>query len=116
MGPEGEEFLPPAKLVDQDLPGGSVAKTLPVNAGDTGLIPEPGRPHMPRSKQAPASQLLSLCSRAHKPRVTTTDPCTPESVHPALCNQRQAHAATKTQHSQINKNYSKKLINRQWYI
>ena len=36
MGPEGEEFLPPAKLVDQDLPGGSVAKTLPVNAGDTG--------------------------------------------------------------------------------
>ena len=26
------------------FPGGSVAKNLPVNAGDVGLIPESGRP------------------------------------------------------------------------
>ena len=27
------------------FPGGSVIKKLPVNAGDTGLIPDPGRSH-----------------------------------------------------------------------
>ena len=27
--------------------GGSVVKSLPANAGDTGLIPGPGRFHMP---------------------------------------------------------------------
>ena len=30
------------------FPGGPVVKDLPVNAGDTGLIPDPGRFHMPR--------------------------------------------------------------------
>jgi len=29
--------------------GGSVVKNPPANAGDTGLIPEPGRSHMPWS-------------------------------------------------------------------
>ena len=29
------------------LPGGSVVKNPPANAGDTGLIPGPGRFHMP---------------------------------------------------------------------
>ena len=29
--------------------GSSVVKNLPANAGDTGLIPGPGKPHMPRS-------------------------------------------------------------------
>ena len=31
----------------RDFPGGSVVKNPPVNAGDTGSIPGPGRPHMP---------------------------------------------------------------------
>ena len=31
------------------LPSGSVVKTLPANAGDTGSIPDPGRSHMPRN-------------------------------------------------------------------
>ena len=31
------------------FPGGSVVKNLPANAGDTGLIPGPGRSHMPWS-------------------------------------------------------------------
>ena len=30
-----------------DFPGGTVGKNLPANAGDTGSIPGPGRPHMP---------------------------------------------------------------------
>ena len=34
---------------DRDLPGGTVVKNLPANAGDTGLSPGPGRFHMPRS-------------------------------------------------------------------
>ena len=32
----------------QDVPGGTVNKSLPANAGDTGLIPGPGKSHMPR--------------------------------------------------------------------
>ena len=32
-----------------DLRGGSVDKNLPARAGDTGLIPGPGRPHRPQS-------------------------------------------------------------------
>ena len=31
------------------FPGGTVVKNLPVNTGDTGLSPGPGRSHMPRS-------------------------------------------------------------------
>ena len=30
----------------QGFPDGSVVKSLPANAGDTGSIPDPGRPHM----------------------------------------------------------------------
>ena len=33
----------------QGFPGGAVVKNPPANAGDTGLIPGPGRSHMPRS-------------------------------------------------------------------
>ena len=32
-----------------DFPGGAVVKTPPANSGDTGLIPGPGRSHMPQS-------------------------------------------------------------------
>jgi len=31
------------------FPGGSVVKNLPVNAGDTSSIPDPGRSHMSQS-------------------------------------------------------------------
>ena len=31
----------------RDFPGGTVVKNLPVNAGDTGASPGPGRSHMP---------------------------------------------------------------------
>ena len=33
----------------EGFPGGAVVKNPPANAGDTGLIPGPGRSHMPRS-------------------------------------------------------------------
>ena len=56
-----------------DLPGGAVVKNLPDNAGDTGSSPGPGRSHMPRSHQASAPQLLSLCSRAREPSLLS--PC-----------------------------------------
>ena len=35
--------------IKQDFPGGPVAKNLPANAGDMGLIPGPGRFYMPQS-------------------------------------------------------------------
>ena len=34
---------------NRDFPGGAVIKNLSANAGDTCLIPGPGRSHMPRS-------------------------------------------------------------------
>ena len=37
------------KVYKQGFPGGTVDKNLPVNAGDTGSVPGPGRSHMPRS-------------------------------------------------------------------
>ena len=33
----------------RDFPGGAVLKNLPAKAGDTGLIPGPGRSHMPQT-------------------------------------------------------------------
>ena len=32
-----------------DFPGGAVVKNPPANAGDMGLVPGPGRSHMPQS-------------------------------------------------------------------
>ena len=35
--------------VPEDFPGGAVLKSPPVNAGDTGSLPGPGKSHMPWS-------------------------------------------------------------------
>ena len=43
----------------EEFPGGEVDKNLPTNAGDTGLIPGPGRVHLPQSNWAHESQLLA---------------------------------------------------------
>ena len=40
----------------QGFPGGSVVKNLPADAGDTGLIPCPGPPHMPQSNAWPCAR------------------------------------------------------------
>ncbi|KAJ8797884.1 hypothetical protein J1605_017086 [Eschrichtius robustus] len=63
---------------NKGFPGGAVIKNPPANAGDRGLSPGPGRPHMLRSSSARAPQLLSLRSRACEPqllspRATTTE-------------------------------------------
>ena len=52
------------KTKETGFPGGSVVKNLPANTGDMGSIPDPGRFHMLWSNYDPASQLLSLHSRA----------------------------------------------------
>ena len=49
-------------------PGGTVVKSPPANAGDTGSSPGLGRSHMPQSNWAGAWQLLSLRSRARAPQ------------------------------------------------
>ena len=49
-----------------NLPGGPVDKNPPVNAGNTGSIPDPGRFYMGNSACAP--WLLSLRSRALEPK------------------------------------------------
>ena len=38
------------KSLSKGFPGGSGVNNLPANAGDTGLIPDPGRFHTQRSK------------------------------------------------------------------
>ena len=38
-----------SKYRGQGFPGGAVVKSLPANAGDTGLSPGPGGSHMPPS-------------------------------------------------------------------
>ena len=66
-----------------NFPGSTVGGSLPVGAGDTGLIPGLGGLHMLGSSQARASQLLTLHSRIWEPQILslcapTTDPHTPE--------------------------------------
>ena len=46
-----------------------MVKNLPANARDMGSSPGPGRSHMPRSNEAHAPQLLSLCSRPREPQL-----------------------------------------------
>ena len=48
---DSEEALTksPTRKNVQDFPGGTVNKNPPASAGDTGLIPGPGRFHVPWS-------------------------------------------------------------------
>ena len=50
------------------FPGGSVVRNRPDSAGDAGSIPDPGRPHTPRTQQVQASEVLSLCYKAGEPQ------------------------------------------------
>ena len=106
------------------FPGGSVVKKLPANAGDMVSIPSPGRSHPLQSNSAHA-QPLSRCSRARElqllsPCAAAAEHHAPSSLHsttreatamrsgctarvaPTCRNEREACAATKTQHSQNN--------------
>ena len=55
------------KKIDKvGFPRGSVLENLLANVGDTGSIPDLGRPHMLQSNKAPVPQLLSLGSTARE--------------------------------------------------
>ena len=47
-----------------NVSGGEVDKNPPANVGDMGLIPGPGRFHMPGNDKVRAPQILNLDSRA----------------------------------------------------
>ena len=76
----------------EGFPGGLVVKSPPANAGDTGLIPDPGRSHMPQHSEACAPQLLSWCCRAHVLQLLK-----PTCLEPMLCNKR-SHCNEKPVH------------------
>ena len=65
----------------EDFAGSSVVKNLPVNAGDTSLIPEPGRP---------------TCQGATKP--LPHDYWSPHGPEPVLCNKRSHHSEKAMHH------------------
>ena len=45
-------------MVSLDFPGGQVVWNLPADAGDTGLIPDPGRPYILLGSWVHVTQLL----------------------------------------------------------
>ena len=63
-------------------------KYLPANAGDMGLMPAPGRFHMPWSNSACA------------PQQEMRSPCTATEQPPLAATRESPRAATKTQHKQ----------------
>jgi len=67
------------KNIRWDVPSGTVGKNPPANAGNMGLIPGLGRFHMPRSNEAPVSQLLK-----------------PSCLEPVLHNKRTPQTTTKS--------------------
>ena len=106
------------------FPTGSVVKNPSANAGDTGLIPDPRRSHMPGSNEAHMPQLLRLCSRAREPQLLSPRATLLKPALPRVCalqqekplqrearvlqlesrlhspNKGKAHTATRTQHRQ----------------
>ena len=60
------------KTVVLDFPAVAVDKNLSANSGDTSLIPDPGRLHMPQRSQDHAPQLLN-------PHATTTEAQVPRA-------------------------------------
>ena len=71
------------------FPGGSGVKKMPAKPGDTGLIPDLGRSHIPWSSYSHAAQLLSLCSRAQEPPLLR--PTWPRAPAPQEAPQWEAH-------------------------
>ena len=95
------------KVKSQNTPGNTVDKILPVNGGDTGLIPGVGRFHIPWSNGACVPQLLNPCAvtveaqRPESPLSTTEEASTIRSL--CTTTRESACAATKTQSSQNQK-------------
>ena len=58
-------------------------KNPPANTGDTGLIPGPGRSHMPWGNWDCVPQISILGSRVQEPQLLK-----PVHLKPALCNKK----------------------------
>ena len=106
-----------------DFPGGAVDRNLPANAGDTGLIPDPGRSHVPWNNWAHTAQLLSPSSRACQPQLLKSVHLEPvlhskgghgrekhrnEESSPCSLHLKKAHANQWTPSIAKNKNQKKK--------
>ena len=65
----------------EDFPSGTVDKNPPANAGDMGLIPGPGRSHMPQN--------YNLCATTTKPTLWSPQAATTAP----LCATIEAHVA-----------------------
>ena len=70
----------------EGFPGGPVVKNPPAVAGDTGLIPGPGRTLMLQGNQAGVPQLSSPHCEA----------CAPQQEKPLQCAMRSLGTATKS--------------------
>ena len=77
-----EEQILQIKYNLKGFPGGPVVKIPLANAGDTSLIPDPGRSHMPWSNEARTRQLLSQCSKALEPQLLSPCAATAEARVP----------------------------------
>ena len=82
-----------------DYPGGSVIKSPPAKAVDTGSIPGLGRSPMLQSNYTHVPQLLSLCSRAWEPQLLSPCATTTEARAAEVCApQKRSHSNEKPQH------------------
>ena len=86
------------KIKNEDLPGGTVDKSPPDNAGDTGSIPGPGgfhTPHVPQLLSPHATATEDRMPRACAPRQEAT-----AMRSPGTTTRESLNAATKTQCNQ----------------
>ena len=90
---DGEQF---GKEKDQGPPWWSVAKSPPANAGDMGLIPGPGRSHVP---ELPKPELLEPVLHKRSPRSGKPAPHIWRGAQLAATRERPCEG-TKTQRSQ----------------
>ena len=65
-----------------------MVKNLPANAGNTGLIPGPGRSHMAQGNEAHAPQLL----KSERPRAYALQQGRHRNEKPTHPNERVVHA------------------------
>ena len=96
--------------IGKDLSDVPVVWNLPANAGDTGLIPDPGRFHLPQ-QSLPAAASSKAC--ALEPVVQNMKiHC---SEKPAHCNKQQPLAVTReTPHAAMKTQQSQKYIHKFW--
>ena len=71
-------------------------RSLPVNSGDTALIPGLGRFHVPQGNEACVPQLLSPCRRANKLQLQSRSAA--EACASRACVHKRSHRKEKPAH------------------